>query len=66
MTTPGKLRDIARKNLPSTDGLSREVLEVRIASITNELRGPWVSPGERIALNEERHVYREALSKAGA
>jgi hypothetical protein len=65
-TTVETLRKLARKNPPKTDGMSKADLEAAIASISETLRGYGVSPGERIALNEDRHVYREALSKATA
>jgi hypothetical protein len=63
-TTYETLRKLARKNPPNTENMSKADLEAAIASITETLRGPGVSTGERIALNEDRHVYRAALATA--
>lgn len=46
----------------STGNLTRKQIEAAIQSITDTLKGPGVSSGERLALNAERHGLRAQLA----
>lgn len=51
----------ARANCPDASGMSDDDLQNAIAGITETLKGPGLDFGERLTLNEDRRVFREAL-----
>lgn len=54
-----KVEAHARKE---AQGVSSAELSRRIAQICDTLKGPGIDNCERLALNRERHVFREILA----
>jgi hypothetical protein len=53
-------QEIARATPPSTEGMDAAALEWEIEVISRALKGTGLSQSERIALNEDRRVFRAA------
>lgn len=58
-----KALKFAAANPPATDGLSAEELSARINEISEDLKGHGIGAADRLIMNEDRKVYRAALSK---